>query len=92
MDEPTTGLDITASFDYLHRIRRLARDGRNIIIVTHHLNEIPPEVDRVILLKNGAVAADGRKREVLTAETLSDVYDTPVRVAEVDGYFLAYPW
>ena len=91
LDEPTTGLDITASFDYLERVRRLAREGRNIIIVTHHLNEIPPEVDRIILLKNGALAADGSKRDVLTAAILSDVYDTPVRVAEVDGYYLAYP-
>ncbi len=91
LDEPTTGLDLSASFDYLERIRRLAQEGRNIIIVTHHLNEIPPEVDRVILLKNGVVMADGRKPDVLTEENLSNVYDTPVRVAEVDGYYLAYP-
>ena len=61
LDEPTSGLDFAASFDYLGRIRRLARDGRNIIIVTHHLNEIPPEVDRIILLHEGSVAADGPK-------------------------------
>ena len=48
LDEPTTGLDFAASFDYMHRIRRLASDGCNIVIVTHHLNDIPPEVERVI--------------------------------------------
>jgi iron complex transport system ATP-binding protein len=91
LDEPTSGLDFAASFDYLDRIRRLARDGRNIIIVTHHLNEIPPEVDRIILLQQGRVVADGSKAEVLTSERLSVVYETPIRVAEVNGFFLAYP-
>ena len=91
LDEPTAGLDFAASFDYLQRIRELARRGRNIVIVTHHLNEIPPELDRVILLKQGNVVADGPKSEVLTSESLSDVYDTAIRVAEVDGYYLAYP-
>jgi iron complex transport system ATP-binding protein len=59
--------------------------------VTHHLNEIPPEVDRVILLQAGRVAADGPKATILTAETLSTVYEIPIRVAVVDGYYLAYP-
>ena len=91
LDEPTTGLDFAASFDYLERVRALARHGRNIVIVTHHLNEIPPEVERVILLDAGSVRADGPKAAVLTGAMLSDVYGTPIRVAEVDGYYLAYP-
>ncbi|MBT8086426.1 MAG: ATP-binding cassette domain-containing protein [Gammaproteobacteria bacterium] len=91
LDEPTAGLDFSASFDYLERLRRLALDGRNIIVVTHHLNEIPPEVDRVVLLNEGRVVADGRKQEVLTSAILSELYGTRIRVAEIDGYFLAYP-
>ncbi len=91
LDEPTAGLDFAASFDYLRRIRRLAAAGRNIIIVTHHLNEIPPEVDRIVLLQEGRVAADGPKAGVLTEKRLSDVYGVAVRVAEIDGYYLAYP-
>lgn len=91
LDEPTAGLDFAASFDYLERIRKLARLGRNIVIVTHHLNEIPPELDRIVLLKQGAVVADGPKREVLTGELLSEVYETAIRVAEIDGFYLAYP-
>lgn len=90
-DEPTAGLDFAASFDYLRRLRTLADRGRNIVVVTHHLNEIPPAVDRVVLLQDGQVAADGPKTAVLTADRLSDVYDTSVRVAEIDGYYLAYP-
>ena len=91
LDEPTAGLDFAASFDYLSRVRDLAAAGRNIVLVTHHLNEIPPEVQRVVVLKDGAVAADGDKESVLTSELLSAVYDTPVRVAQLEGYFLAYP-
>ena len=91
LDEPTAGLDFAASFDYLERIRELARRGRNIVIVTHHLDEIPPEVERVILLDGGSVAADGPKGSVLTDERLSEVYGVPIRVAEIDGYYLAYP-
>jgi len=91
LDEPTEGLDFAASFDYLRRIRDLSAAGRNIVLVTHHLNEIPPEVDRVILLQNGRIAADGPKTEVLTADRLSEVYASSIRVAEIDGYYLAYP-
>lgn len=90
-DEPTAGLDFAASFDYLARIRQLSMQGRNIIIVTHHLDEIPPEVDRVILLRQGRVVADGEKQQVLTGQTLGEVYGVPMRVTEVDGYYLAYP-
>lgn len=91
LDEPMAGLDFAASFDYLRRLRELARAGRTIVLVTHHLSDIPPEVDRVILLKAGRVVADGPKSEVLTPERLSEVYETAIRVAEVDGFFLACP-
>ncbi|MGB5490294.1 MAG: ATP-binding cassette domain-containing protein [Woeseiaceae bacterium] len=91
LDEPTAGLDIAASFDYLERLRKLGREGRNVVIVTHHLNEIPPDVDRVVLLQAGRVVADGPKKSILNGELLSQVYETPVRVAEIDGYYLAYP-
>jgi iron complex transport system ATP-binding protein len=91
LDEPTAGLDISASFDYLRQISRLANEGQNIVIVTHHLNEIPPEVDRVVLLKQGVVVADGSKAETLTDDLLSDLYETPVRVGHLDGHYLAYP-
>lgn len=91
LDEPTAGLDLAASFDFLARIRDLAARGRNVLIVTHHLSDIPPEVDRVVLLADGRVAADGPKAEVLDGKTLSDVYGTPIRVAEIDGHYLAYP-
>lgn len=91
LDEPTSGLDFAASFDYLARVRELSDSGHNIVLVTHHLNEIPPEVDRVVVLKEGTVVADGDKASVLTSELLSAVYETEIRVVQLDGYFLAYP-
>ena len=91
LDEPTAGLDITASFDYLSRIRSLAAAGRNIVLVTHLLNEIPPDIDRVILLRAGKIVADGPKSAVLTEENLRLTYSTDIRIAKVDGYYLAYP-
>lgn len=91
LDEPTAGLDISASFDYLRRISELAHAGLNIVIVTHHLSEIPPEIDRIVLLKEGVIVADGSKEATLTDQLLSDVYETPVRVGVLDGFYLAYP-
>ncbi len=91
LDEPTAGLDLSASFDYLARIRRQIAGGKSIVLVTHLLNEIPPDIQRVILLREGRIMADGPKEEVLTEEYLEMTYDTSVRIAKVDGYYLAYP-
>lgn len=91
LDEPTAGLDLAASFDYLARIRKLVENGKTIVLVTHLLNEIPPEIKRVILLSDGQIVADGPKDLVLTEENLRKTYATDVKVAKVDGFFLAYP-
>jgi iron complex transport system ATP-binding protein len=91
LDEPTAGLDMTAGFEFLAHIRELARRGRSLVLVTHHLNDIPPEVERVIVLKNGAVVADGDKTSVLTGELLSEVYGMALRVGEADGHYFAWP-
>lgn len=91
LDEPTAGLDMAASFDYLRRVSQLANSGHTIVVVTHHLSEIPPEVERVILLKDAMVVADGSKQETLTGPLLSELYETPVRVGVADGYYFAYP-
>lgn len=91
LDEPTAGLDLTASFDYLARIRKLVAEGRTIVLVTHLLNEIPPEIDRVILIRSGVIIADGAKADVLTVGNLQKAYGTRMRVSRVDDYWLAYP-
>lgn len=91
LDEPTAGLDLSASFDYLARIRDLVSKGKNIILVTHLLNEIPPDIERIVLLREGTIVADGLKEEVLTEDKLMTTYGTPIKLARVDGYYLAYP-
>jgi iron complex transport system ATP-binding protein len=90
-DEPTSGLDLRACFEYLAVIRRLMREGKTVVLVTHHLHEIPPEVSRIVLLKNGVIAADGRKEYLLTSARLTDLFDTPVEVVQSGRWFHARP-
>lgn len=91
LDEPTSGLDLHACFQYLQIIRALMSKGKTVILVTHHIHEIPPEVTRVVLLKKGRIIADGDKKEIVTAPVLTDLFDMPVRVAAMDGWYQAFP-
>ena len=91
LDEPTSGLDLQACFHYLHLVRDLMRAGKTLILVTHHIHEIPPEVSRVVLLKGGRVIADGEKTEILTSANLSHLFDTPVAVVQANGFYQALP-
>ena len=91
LDEPTSGLDLKACFQYLDLVRTLMQAGKTIILVTHHIHEIPPEISRVVLLKNGAVIADGAKSEVLTAGQLSQLFETPIELVRANGFYQAMP-
>jgi len=91
LDEPTSGLDLKACFQYLDIVRGLMQAGKTIILVTHHIHEIPPEVSRVVLLKHGAVIADGAKSEMLTGAQLSQLFDTPIELVRVNGFYQAMP-
>lgn len=84
LDEPTTGLDIAAQQHFLASLRRLARAGTTLLLVTHHVEEIVPEIERVILLRAGRVFADGTPAAVLTAQRLSALYDLPLRIERDD--------
>ena len=89
LDEPTTGLDVVARHRFMERVRRIAGDGTTVILITHHVEEIIPEIGRVILLKNGRVVGAGSKREMLKEANLSDVFGGPMVVEEAEGYFAA---
>lgn len=91
LDEPTSGLDLSATFHYLRIIRSLMKNGKQLILVTHHIHEIPPEVSLVVLLKKGCVVKIGEKRDLLTSALLSDLYDTPVSVIQQNGYYQTVP-
>jgi iron complex transport system ATP-binding protein len=89
LDEPTTSLDLRAQREFRELMRRLARGGTNLVLVTHTLEEVIPEISRVILLRRGRVFRDGPVREVLTSDTLSELYGMKVRVGLEDGVWRA---
>jgi iron complex transport system ATP-binding protein len=85
LDEPTASLDLHAMHELRAILRKLAQAGTSIIVVTHHLPDIIPEIGRVILIKKGRVLRDGAKRDVLTSGLLSELFETPVELVERDG-------
>lgn len=91
LDEPTSGLDLKACFQYLSIVRSLMRAGKTIILVTHHIHEIPPEISRVVLLKGGEVIADGDKYQVLNDANLSSLFETPIKLVRANGFYQAMP-
>lgn len=87
LDEPTRGLDLVARHDFLEQVRQIARRDTTILLVTHHVDEIIPEIERVLLLQRGRIACDGSKADVLAGHHLSRVFDAPLVVEQTGGYF-----
>jgi iron complex transport system ATP-binding protein len=87
LDEPTASLDLHAMHELRAILRKLAQAGTSIIVVTHHLPDIIPEIGRVIMIKKGRVLQDGDKRDVLTSALLSELFETPVELVERDGLY-----
>jgi len=86
-DEPGNALDIAGQVELRDTMRELARAGLGILLVTHHVSEIIPEIERVVLLQGGRILADGAKEKVLTDEKLSQLFGVSVRLFREDGYF-----
>jgi iron complex transport system ATP-binding protein len=87
LDEPTTSLDLHATHELREILRKLAARGIAIVMVTHHLPDIIPEIRRVVLIRDGRVFCDGPKERVLEAGILSAVFGLPVEVLERGGYY-----
>ncbi len=87
LDEPSNSLDIHALYELQHILRRLAQAGVTIILATHHLPEIVPEIRRVILLKEGRIYRDGAKEDVLSEEALGHLFRRPVELLHRDGFY-----
>jgi iron complex transport system ATP-binding protein len=87
LDEPSTALDLFAQHELRQIFRKLAQAGIGIVMVTHHLSDLIPEMDRVVLIDHGQVVADGAKRDILVAPRLSALFGLPLDLAERDGYY-----
>lgn len=87
LDEPTTGLDMVARSQCMSQIRKIAQNGTTIVLVTHHVDEIFPEIQRVVLLRKGEIALDGPKETIFTSQNLSQVYEHPLELTKHKDFF-----
>jgi len=87
LDEPTTGLDLVVRYQFLESMREIARQGTTLILVTHRVEEIIPEIESVVLLRRGRVAAAGPKATTLTSANLTAVFEAPVSLTETAGFY-----
>lgn len=87
LDEPTTSLDFVARHNFMEQIRNVIRSGTTLILVTHHIEEVIPEIQRVVLLKQGRALFDGAKEEILTSSSVSEIFDHPVKLNAKNGRY-----
>ena len=80
LDEPSNALDLAAQRELRETLRRLAREGTGLLLVTHHLGDILPEIERIILMRNGRIVGDGPREALLTEARLSELFNVPVRI------------
>lgn len=89
LDEPMTGLDIVMKDAFRRMFDILTSTGVRIVMITHELEDIPSCVDRVIMIKDGEKIHDGSKKDVLTSQNLSDLFDADISVSVDDrGYHM----
>ncbi|MDO4854227.1 MAG: ATP-binding cassette domain-containing protein [Coriobacteriia bacterium] len=86
-DEPTSGLDPEGMYYVRRTMRDLVAKGTSIILVTHYPEDIIPEIDRVMAIKNAHVFADGKKSEVLTTERMTELFEVPLKILSQGDYF-----
>jgi iron complex transport system ATP-binding protein len=89
-DEPSNSLDLCMQRNLRETMRKLAQSGVGIVLVTHHTADIIPEIERVVLMRDGTIVGDGRKEDMLSEERLSALFGFPARINRSDGY--SYAW
>jgi iron complex transport system ATP-binding protein len=89
LDEPTNSLDLSALHTLRETLREVARSGTTVVVVTHQLHDIIPECRRVVLMREGRIAADGPKNELLTDERIGGLFGAPVRLVTENGWYYA---
>lgn len=90
LDEPSNALDLAAQKELRKTMRNLANEGTGLLLVTHHLSDIIPEISRVVMMKEGRIFADGAREELLTAPMLERLFGVEVSLVEKDG--VLYSW
>ncbi|HEV7219855.1 MAG TPA: ATP-binding cassette domain-containing protein [Terriglobales bacterium] len=86
-DEPSNSLDVVARRSLRQTMSLLANSGIGILMVTHDLSDIVPEIDRVVLMRSGKIVADGPKEEMLVGQRLGELFGAEVEVARLDGFY-----
>lgn len=89
LDEPTNGLDLRATYYFKKMLRKIVHSGAGVILVTQNLQDIIPEISRVVLMKHGKIIKDGLKTKVLTPVHLRALFNVPIEVHQRNGYFYA---
>lgn len=87
LDEPAAGLDPTGAWHLRETVRRLADGGRTLVLVTHHVEDVVRQVERVVMLADGHIVADGAKRDLLTSERMSALFGVSLEVEERNGEY-----
>ena len=90
LDEPSNALDLAAQNELRHLLRRLAQQGTGILLITHHVSDIIPEIDRILMMKDGRIVSDGPRSQLLNEQRLGDLFRTEVRLTERDGFHHAW--
>jgi iron complex transport system ATP-binding protein len=86
LDEPSNALDLAAQRELRETLRRLVAEGTGLILVTHHLGDILPEIERIILMRDGRIVADGPRADLLTEARLSELFSAPVRIGHDENW------
>jgi iron complex transport system ATP-binding protein len=90
MDEPSNALDLGAQHDLREMLRSLAQRGTAIVLITHHIADILPEMERIVMMRDGRIAADGAKSDLLTESKLAELFGREVVLTERNGYWNAW--
>lgn len=89
LDEPSAGLDMASRRQLLESLREIAGQGTTLLLVTHHVEEIVPEIEQVVLLCEGRVLEQGSKADLLTERALSAAFGARVQVTRHGDYYAA---
>jgi len=80
LDEPSNALDLAAQRELRQSLRKLTQEGTGLVLVTHHMGDILPEIERIILMRDGRIVADGPREELLTEARLTELFRAPIRI------------